>query len=117
MINKTAQRVKRHNRIRLTVKGTNLKPRLTVFRSNKHIYAQIIDDQKSTTLVSASDFGYAKSKENGGKIQNSTKVGVDLAQRAKTKKITDVVFDRGGFKFHGRIKALAESARKGGLKF
>lgn len=117
MINKTAQRVKRHNRIRLTLKGTNLKPRLSVFRSNKHIYAQIIDDQKSATLVSASDFGYAKSGENDGKIQNSIKVGEELAQKAKSKKITNVVFDRSGFKFHGRIKALAESARKGGLKF
>lgn len=117
MINKKTQRTKRHNRIRLRLKGTNLKPRLSVFRSNKHIYAQIIDDQKSTTLVSASDFGYAKSKESVGKIPNSIKVGEELAQKAKSQKIQSVVFDRSGFKFHGRIKALADSARKGGLKF
>ncbi len=117
MISKIIQRTKRHNRIRLTLKGTGEKPRLSVFRSNKHIYAQIIDDQKSATLVSASDFSYAKSKENSGKIQNSIKVGEELAQKAKLKKITTVVFDRSGFKFHGRVKALAESARKGGLKF
>lgn len=117
MKNAKAQRAKRHNRIRLTLKGNNLKPRLSVFRSNKHIYAQIIDDQKSTTLVSASDFGFTKSKETAGKIENATKVGVDLAQKAKAKKISSIVFDRGGFKFHGRVKALAEGARKGGLKF
>ena len=117
MINKKTQRIKRHNRIRLTLKGTGLKPRLSVFRSNKHIYAQIIDDQKSATLVSASDFGYAKSKENTGKIPNSIRVGEELARKAKSRKISSVVFDRSGFKFHGRIKALADSARKGGLKF
>lgn len=117
MINIKAQRAKRHNRIRLTLKGTDLKPRLSVFRSNKHIYAQIIDDQISKTLVSASDFGLSKSKEDVGKAENAAKVGEDLAQKAKAKKISSVVFDRGGFKFHGRIKALAEGARKGGLKF
>lgn len=117
MKNIKAQRAKRHNRIRLTLKGTDLKPRLSVFRSNKHIYAQIIDDQKSETLVSASDFGLSKSKETVGKAENAVIVGEDLAQKAKAKKISSVVFDRGGFKFHGRIKALAEGARKGGLKF
>ena len=117
MINKKEQRAKRHNRIRLILKGTDSKPRLSVFRSNKHIYAQIIDDQKSTTIVSASDFGLSKSKEDAGKSANAAKVGVDLAQKAKAKKISSVVFDRGGFKFHGRVKALAEAARKGGLKF
>lgn len=117
MKNIKAQRIKRHNRIRLKLKGTSLKPRLSVFRSNKHIYAQIIDDQKSITLVSASDLGSSKAQEKAGKVENALKIGGDLAQKAKTKKISTVVFDRGGFKFHGRVKALAQGARNGGLNF
>lgn len=117
MKNTKAQRIKRHNRIRLSLKGTSQKPRLVVFRSNQHIYAQIIDDQKSLTLVSASDLILSSPQEKNGKLGNAAKVGEELAQKAKTKKISQVVFDRSGFKFHGRVKALAEGARKGGLKF
>lgn len=117
MISKKSRRGSRHKHIRQKVKGTPSMPRLSVFRSNKHIYTQIIDDEKSQTIVSSSDLEVKDSKEKIGKTQKAIMVGKILAKKAKTKKITRVVFDRGGFKFHGRIKALAEGARNGGLKF
>lgn len=114
--NSNAARLKRHARVRAKVNGTAECPRLDVFRSNSNIYAQIIDDVKGVTLVSAAsnekDFG-----ANGGNCEGARKVGQLIAERAKAKKITEVVFDRGGYLYHGRVKELAEGAREGGLKF
>ena len=109
-------RLHRHTRVRGKISGTAERPRLNVFRSLNHIYAQIIDDVKGVTLVSASsaekDFGM-----NGGNMEAARKVGEMVAKRAADKKITEVVFDRGGYIYHGRVKELAEGAREGGLKF
>lgn len=105
-------RVKRHKSIRKHLVGSKDRPRLTVFRSCQHIYAQIIDDSESKTLVAESDIAYDK----GTKLEKATTVGENLAKKAKAKKITQVVFDRGGFLYHGRVAALAQGARKGGLK-
>ncbi len=111
-----AARIKRHKRVRAKIFGTPERPRLCVFRSAKHIYAQIIDDVNGKTLVSASsmekDF-----TEYGGNADAAKKIGVLVAERALKVKIETVVFDRGGFVYHGRVKALAEGAREGGLKF
>lgn len=111
---KKEKRVRRHARIRSLVSGTAERPRLAVFRSNKFIYAQLIDDAKQVTLVSAADMG---AKTTGTKVERAEKVGAELAQNAKAKGITSVVFDRGGFKYTGRVKALADSARSAGLIF
>ena len=109
-------RLKRHARVRSKVSGTADCPRLDVFRSAKHIYAQVIDDVKGVTLVSAStvekDFG-----AYGGNKEAAKKVGELVAKRALEKGIENVVFDRGGYIYHGRVKELAEGAREGGLKF
>ena len=111
-----AQRLKRHKRVRAKISGTPERPRLNVFRSNTNIYAQIIDDVNGVTLVSASSLD--KSLEGyGGNAEAAKKVGQLLAERAKDKGITNVVFDRGGYIFHGRVAALAEGAREGGLEF
>lgn len=110
------QRKLRHQRIRKKISGTENMPRLSIYRSNKHIYAQIIDDVRGATLVSASDFK-VKSDSKATKVDEATQVGKALAEEAIAKKIKKVSFDRGGFKFHGRIKALAQSAREGGLDF
>ena len=109
-------RLKRHKRVRGKISGTAAKPRLAVYRSLANIYAQIIDDTKGVTLVSASslDKDFA---EYGGNMDAAKKVGLMIAKRAAEKNITDVVFDRGGYLYHGRIKELAEGAREGGLKF
>lgn len=118
MINKeskNAVRVRKHARVRVKISGTASCPRLVVFRSNKHIEAQIIDDVKQTTLVSASSV--ALKLENGSNIEAAKKVGAAIAETAKAKKITTVVFDRGGYVYHGRVAALADAAREGGLKF
>ncbi len=115
-----AARKRRHVRVRKSVVGTAARPRLDVYRSLNHIYAQIIDDSADHTLVSASDVDKEirpTVKENQKKSQVATVVGEALAKRAKDKGITTVVFDRGGFRYHGRVKALAEAARKGGLAF
>lgn len=114
-----AARIRRHARIRKRVSGTPERPRLAVFRSLSHIYAQVIDDVSRTTLVAASDMEPAlKSKAAGKKKSDvATLVGELVAERAKDKGVTKVVFDRGGYPFHGRIKALAEAARSGGLEF
>ena len=111
-----AQRLKRHKRVRSKVSGTPERPRLNVFRSEKNIYAQIIDDVAGNTLVSASTV--EKSFEgNGSNCDAAKKIGSVLAERALQKGIEEVVFDRGGYIYHGRVKALAEGAREGGLKF
>ena len=107
-------RKKRHLRIRKNINGTKDVPRLNVFRSNTNISAQIIDDEAGKTLVSCSSIDM-KLKTNN--IETATKVGKELAKRAKAKKIETVVFDRGGYLYHGRVKALADAAREAGLKF
>ena len=107
----------RHERIRKVVEGTSARPRLAVYRSNKHISAQIIDDSKQTTLVSASTFEKGNKLAAGSNIEAATKVGELLAKRAKKENITKVTFDRGGYLYHGRVKALAEAAREHGLEF
>lgn len=115
-INKNAQRARRHVRVRGKISGTPERPRLNVFRSNANIYAQIIDDVNGVTLTSAStlekDFEGAT-----GNCEAARKVGLKLAERAKDKGIAQVVFDRGGYIYHGRVAALAEGAREGGLEF
>ena len=103
----------RKARVRAKIAGTADRPRLSVFKSSVHIYGQLIDDDNGKTLVAMSDL---KIKE-GKKAEKATKVGEELAKRAIAKKIKKVIFDRNGFKYHGRIKALAEGARKGGLEF
>lgn len=107
----------RHNRVRAVVEGTSARPRLAVYRSNKHISAQIIDDSKQTTLVSASTFEKGNKLAVGSNIEAAKLVGETIAKRAIEAGITEVVFDRGGFLFHGRVKALADAAREAGLKF
>ena len=111
-----AQRLKRHKRVRGKVAGTPERPRLNVFRSGTNIYAQIIDDTAGSTLVSASSLekGF---EGTGGNCEAAKKVGMTIAERAKAKGIETVVFDRGGYVYHGRVKALAEGAREGGLQF
>ncbi|MCL2068359.1 MAG: 50S ribosomal protein L18 [Oscillospiraceae bacterium] len=109
-------RIKRHRRIRNKIGGTPERPRLNVFRSSSHIYAQIIDDVNGTTLCSASSL--SKGFEGKGSNKEAAKkVGVMIAKEALAKGISEVVFDRGGYIFHGRVKELAEAAREGGLKF
>ena len=109
-------RVKRHNRLRNKISGTAERPRLCVFRSAKHIYAQLVDDVAGKTLCAAStlekDFGVP-----GGNREAAKKVGKTLAERAEKAGVTEVVFDRGGYIYHGRVQELAEGAREGGLKF
>lgn len=109
---------KRKARVRSKIKGTKKRPRLSVFRSNIDTTAQLIDDESGITLVSYSSKNLPKAKTKGqSKVQVSALVGEELAKRAKAKKISRAVFDRGGYKYHGRVKALAEGARKGGLAF
>ena len=105
----------RHERVRQNISGTKEVPRLNVFRSNKNISVQIIDDDAKTTLVSSSSEGLKL--ENGSNIEAATKVGEDIAKKAVKLGITKVVFDRGGYLYHGRVKALAEAARENGLEF
>ena len=110
---KKEKRIRRHARIRAKVFGTSLKPRLSVFKSNKNISAQIIDDEKSITLAAS------HSRDMKGKtlLEKAALVGEDIAKKAKAKNLGVIVFDRGGFIYTGNVKALAEGARKGGLKF
>ena len=115
-VNKNAMRLKRHVRVRGKISGTPERPRLNVFRSNTNIYAQIIDDVNGVTLASANTL--EKEFEGAtGNCEAAKKVGAVLAERAKAKGISEVVFDRGGYIFHGRVAALAEGAREGGLEF
>ena len=111
-----AQRLKRHKRVRGKVSGTSERPRLNVFRSGTNIYAQVIDDSKGCTLVSASSLEKAF-EGRGSNVEGAKKVGQMVAERAKAAGITTVVFDRGGYVYHGRVAALAEGAREGGLEF
>jgi large subunit ribosomal protein L18 len=125
MLEKQEKRLRRHKKIRAKIFGTKEKPRLCVFRSANHIYAQLIDDEKRKTIVSAKDeeIKSLKSKiqkeENkmSAKIAKAFELGKLIAEKALEKKIEKVVFDRGGYQYHGRIKAVAEGAREGGLKF
>ncbi|MBZ9578417.1 50S ribosomal protein L18 [Patescibacteria group bacterium] len=130
---KREKQLRRHERVRAKIFGTKGRPRLCVFRSSKHIYAQLIDDEKSYTLAEASDLEFKKptvhtqqkrqtkdkkvEKKLSGKIETAFEVGKLIAKKALKQKIEKAVFDRGGYKYHGRVKALAEGARKGGLKF
>jgi len=111
-----AQRIKRHRRVRGKLSGTPERPRLNVYRSENHIYAQVIDDMAGNTLCSAStvEKGF---EGNGGNCEAARKIGLLIAERAKAKGIENVVFDRGGYIYHGRVKELADGAREGGLKF
>ena len=107
-------RKKRHDRVRVKVAGTSECPRLNVFRSNKHIFAQVIDDKKGETLASASTLALKLENNN---MEAAIAVGKEVAKQAQEKNITKVVFDRGGYLYHGRIKALADAAREAGLEF
>ncbi len=113
---KNKARLKRHKRVRAKISGTALRPRLNVFRSTNNIYAQLIDDVAGVTLASASTLD-KELNDYGGNKEAAKKVGKLIAERAAQKNITEVVFDRGGYIFHGRVKELAEGAREGGLKF
>ena len=112
-VRKTSKRELRHRRIRKQVHGTKERPRLVVYRSNDHIYTQLVDDDEGKTLVSVSDL---KMKESGD-VGSAKKVGEQLAKDALAKKITTCIFDRSGYKYHGKVKAIADAAREGGLKF
>ena len=108
MLSKQKQRNRRHNRVRAKIRGTSVRPRLCAFRSNKFLYAHIIDDETGYTILSV---------KGPKEMSAAHETGKTIAQKAKEKKIEEVVFDRGGYKYHGRVKALAEGAREGGLKF
>ena len=115
-VNKNEVRLRIHKRIRARVSGSAERPRLAVYRSLKHIYAQVIDDRAGRTLVSASS-NDKNGKVSGGNLAGAKEIGRAIAERAKEKGITRVVFDRGGYLYHGRVKALADAAREGGLEF
>ncbi|MCH7729932.1 50S ribosomal protein L18 [Patescibacteria group bacterium] len=109
---------RRKQRTRAKIKGTAERPRLSVFRSNKHVYAQLIDDTRGVVLLSVSDKKLAENKKEGKKKKEVAQmIGEAIAEKAKKKKIKKVVFDRGAYKYHGRVEAVAEGARRGGLKF
>jgi large subunit ribosomal protein L18 len=110
-------RVRIHKRTRLKLKGSQERPRLAVFRSLKHIYAQVIDDREGKTLAAASSGEKSSAVASGGNLAGAKQVGKLIAERAKTKGIGKVVFDRGGYLYHGRVKALADAAREAGLEF
>lgn len=111
---KEIARKRRCIRVRSKVNGTEARPRLVVFRSLTHTYAKLMDDGKGITIVESSDL---KSTEKGTKTEKAKKIGLDIAKKALEKKIESIVFDRNGYKYHGRVKAVAEGAREGGLKF
>jgi large subunit ribosomal protein L18 len=117
---KNKARVKRHLRVRKKIEGTSARPRLNIFRSSKHMYAQIIDDVQGVTIAAAStvdkDLGDGVIS-NGGNVESARKVGELIAKRAKEKGVDQVVFDRGGYLYHGRVQALADAAREAGLDF
>jgi len=119
MLRKQALRERRHERVRKKVSGTSERPRLAVFRSEHHIYAQVIDDTAGRTLAAAStmDKGLKSEVTYGGNVEAAKRVGQLLAERAKESGVTRVVFDRGGFAYHGRVAALADAARESGLEF
>jgi large subunit ribosomal protein L18 len=121
MLNRVTKNEKRghvHDRIRKKMQGSAERPRLNVYRSLNHIYVQVIDDLHGKTLVSASTAeGKKEDRKTGGNVASAKSVGKTIAERAKAKGVTKVVFDRGGYLYHGRVKALAEAAREAGLKF
>ncbi|MBO9597623.1 MAG: 50S ribosomal protein L18 [Cohnella sp.] len=116
---KNQTRLKRHLRVRKKIEGTAARPRLNIFRSSKHMYAQLIDDVKGVTLASAStnDKEIREAIGNGGNIDSAKQVGALIAKRAKEQGFVKVVFDRGGYLYHGRVQALADAAREAGLEF
>ena len=114
---RNSMRVARHERVRKNIFGTSAVPRLNVFRSNTGIYAQIIDDETRTTICSASSLDKDLKIKNGSNVEAAKVVGKAIADKAKKAKITKVVFDRGGYLYHGRVQALAEAARENGLEF
>ena len=116
-VSRNVMREARHERVRNTVHGTSAVPRLNVFRSNSNIFAQIIDDEAGVTLVSASSLDKDLKLEKGSNVEAATKVGESIAEKAIKAKIKKVVFDRGGYLYHGRVKALADAARENGLEF
>lgn len=111
------QRYRRHLRVRQRVAGTAARPRLVVYRSLKHIYAQLVDDDRGVALLGVSDTSEGIAIEGSGKVARATAVGKLIAERAKAAGITAVVFDRAGYQYHGRVKAVADGAREGGLEF
>ncbi len=115
LVDKNKERIRRHKRVRKVVNGTPDRPRLNVFRSNKHIYAQVVDDTKGHTLCASSSLQLKL--ENGGNIEAAKKVGADIAEKCKAINIEAIRFDRGGYIYHGRVQALADAAREAGLKF
>lgn len=117
MVDRDAVRRRIHIRIRKRVKGSADRPRLAVFRSLNHIYAQVIDDRTGRTLAAASSAEKVGTEKSGGNVAAAKAVGLKVAERAKQAGIAKVVFDRGGFLYHGRVKALADAAREGGLEF
>lgn len=116
-ITKRKNRITRHARVRAKIKGTKEIPRVSVFRSNRHLFVQVIDDLTGKTIISSVVKSKAKSALKGTKSELAGKIGETIAEKAKAAGVSRVVFDRGGYKYHGRIKALAEGLRKGGLEF
>ena len=114
---RSASRIKRHARLRLRLSGSPVRPRLAVFRSLNHIYAQVIDDTTGTTLAAASSLEASLRSTDGTKTDDAKRVGQLVAERAKAAGVDKVVFDRAGFKYHGRVRSLAEAAREAGLDF
>lgn len=114
---KYVNRLRRHRRVRSSVKGTADRPRLSVFRSNRYIYCQVIDDDRGVTLATASSLASSESKSRKGNVADAEVVGSLIASACKEKGISKVCFDRGGSRYHGRVKALADAARKNGLVF
>ncbi len=117
LTSRSSQRAKRHERIRLRLTGTGERPRLAVFRSLKHIYAQVIDDTSGKTLAAASSLEPTLRSADGTKSDDAKRVGQLVAERAKSAGVDKVVFDRAGFQYHGRVRSLAEAAREAGLDF
>ena len=117
LVNRKEQTRKRHQRVRLKISGDSQWPRLAVYRSTKHIYAQIIDDTKGITLVSSSSKVKELGLKHGGNIESAKVVGADIAKKALEKSIKQVVCDRGGYQYHGRVEALANAAHENGLDF
>ena len=116
-INRRANRARVHRRIRKKISGSSERPRLAVYFSNKNVYAQLIDDASGRTLVAASTLDKAIGLRGKANVDSAAKVGEAIAQKAKGAEISSVVFDRGGFLYHGKVKALADAAREGGLQF
>jgi large subunit ribosomal protein L18 len=118
LLSRNAVRKRIHLRIRKKIRGTGARPRLNIFRSLKHIFAQIVDDDKGITVVSASSLDKEiRGTKSGGSVAGAKLVGAEIAKRAKVQGIERVVYDRGGYRYHGRVKVLADAAREAGLKF